>query len=418
MKIQIETLGCKVNSVEAESIAELFKSRGHQIVKSNAEVVIINTCCVTGEAESKSRQAIRKALKTGAEVAVMGCYGQLAPESLKEIGVLVVIGTAERHLIVDKIEEAISKSSKTNISNKFDLPSEFEELPHVPSKTRAFVKIQDGCNGQCTYCIIPKVRGKSRSRNLESIKRECKALDSYKEIVLTGIHLGMYGGDINLKLTDAIKMVLENTNARIRLSSIEPNEVTEDLISMLRDEPRICKHLHLPLQSGNDAVLEAMRRPYNTKIFRRIVTELKSEIPNITLGTDIILGFPTETAEMFDETFNLLQELPISHFHVFGYSPRQGTIAAEMKQVSPKEKKLRVNKILNLAADKNLLYRQSLIGNDAEILTERQKGDYIEGHSGEYIKVYMAAEDKLPLNEIVKVTLIDTFKDGMLGTII
>ena len=204
MKIKIESLGCKVNSVEAESIAQLFRERGHQIVESDADVVVINTCCVTGEAESKSRQAIRKALKNGSEVAVMGCYGQLSPKILKEIGVKIIVGTTDRKSIVNQVENIFfMQNSFGNDKNSFDT---FEELPHVPSKTRAFMKIQDGCNGVCTYCIIPKVRGKSRSRTLESIKKECQTLKNYKEIVLTGINLGMYGSDINSNLVDAIKL--------------------------------------------------------------------------------------------------------------------------------------------------------------------------------------------------------------------
>ena len=415
MKIQIETLGCKVNSVEAESIAELFRARGHQIVKDNADFVIINTCCVTGEAEAKSRQAIRKAIKNGAKVAVMGCYGQLAPEVIENIGASIIIGTTNRQNIVEQVEENFSHNPSTHpcCSKNFQ---EFEELPHVPSKTRAFMKIQDGCNGVCTYCIIPKVRGKSRSRSLESIKQECVTLNKYKEIVLTGINLGMYGADINTNLVEAIRTVLQKTDARIRLSSVEPTEITEELIAILRDEPRLCKHLHIPVQSCSDAVLKMMYRPYTAKNFSDMVNRLKSEIPSITIGIDIILGFPGETDEMFEETFNCLQELPINHFHVFGYSIREGTIAATMEQVNPIVKKNRVAKVLALAAKKNLNYRRSLIGNEVEVLTEVFKDNYIEGHSGEYIKIYV--KDEVPLNEIIKVKLTETYKDGMIGVVI
>lgn len=427
MKIQIESLGCKVNNVEAESIAELFRARGHKIVKRGADIVIINTCCVTVEAESKSRQAIRKALKNGAMVAVMGCSAQLSPNELKEIGVSVIVGTADRKSIVDKVEEAVKNPEpersafdkvfgKPAESISFDLPDKYEELPHVPNKTRAFVKIQDGCNGRCTYCVIPKVRGNSRSRSLDSIVEECKSLIDYKEIVLTGINLGMYGLDIGLKLSDAIKAVLKNTNARIRLSSIEPNEVTEDIINLIRDENRICKYLHIPIQSGCDAILQMMHRPYKTAYIEELINKLKTEIPEIAIGTDIINGFPGEDVPMFYETFNFLQKLPIQYFHIFGYSPRKGTIAAEMTQVSPNNKKIRVNKMLALAANKNLEFRKSRIDSEAEVLTETNKGEYTEGHSGDYIKVYIKSnESKIPLNEIVKVKLTDIYKDGMIG---
>ena len=417
MKIQIETLGCKVNSVEAESIAELFRERGHQIVKDNADFVIINTCCVTGEAEAKSRQAIRKALKNGAKVAVMGCYGQLAPKVIEDIGASIIIGTTNRQNIVEQVEEKFFRNQPTHpcCSKNFQDFQEFEELPHVPSKTRAFMKIQDGCNGVCTYCIIPKVRGKSRSRSLESIKQECETLSEYKEIVLTGINLGMYGADINSNLVEAIKNVLDNTDARIRLSSVEPTEITEELITILRDEPRLCKHLHIPVQSCSDAVLKMMHRPYTAKNFSDMVNRLMYEIPSITIGIDIILGFPGENDEMFEETFNCLQELPINHFHVFGYSIREGTIAATMEQVDPVVKKNRVAKVLALAAKKNLNYRRGLIGSEVEVLTEVCKDNYVEGHSGEYIKVYIAGD--VPLNGIIKVKLTETYKDGMIGMI-
>ena len=427
LKVQIESLGCKVNSVEAESVAELFKAKGHKIVKRGADVVVINTCCVTMEAESKSRQAIRKALKNGAMVAVMGCASQLSPNELRDIGVSVIVGTADRKSIVEKVEYAIKnpKPEKTAFDKVFgekeadielELPTEYEELPHIPSKTRAFVKIQDGCNGQCTYCVIPKVRGKARSRSLESIVEESKNLKEYKEIVLTGINLGIYGLDIGLTLVDAIKAVLDNTTARIRLSSIEPNEVTDDLIDLIRDEPRICKYLHIPIQSGCDAILEMMHRPYKTADIVELINKLKSEIPSIAIGTDIINGFPGESIPMYTQSMNFVQSLPINYFHIFGYSPRKGTLAAEMTQVSPNNKKIRVNKMLALAAHKNVQFRQSRIGSDVEVLTETFKSGYTEGHSDDYIKVYV--EGEIPLNEIIKIKLIDVFKDGMIGTVI
>ena len=417
MKVQIETLGCKVNSVEAESIAELFRKRGHEIVKDSAEIVVINTCCVTSEAEAKSRQAIRKALKNGAEVAVMGCYGQLDPQTLKEIGVSVIVGTAERKSIVDKVEELI-KNRSTNTRTP-ELSNIYENLPHVPSKTRAFVKIQDGCNGKCTYCIIPKVRGKSRSRSLESIAEECKSLKAYKEIVLTGINLGQYGTDLGLSLTDAIKTVFDNTSARVRLSSVEPDEITEELINLIKDEQRLCRHLHIPVQSCSDAVLKAMHRTYTVNDFKQMVNRFHADIPTMMIGIDIILGFPTETDEMFVETLNCLKELPISHFHVFGYSVRKGTPAADMEQIPPQIKRARVDEVLALATKKKLEYFKTLMGSEAEVLTERvnthSEGKFTEGHSSEYVKVYIKGE--LPVNEMIKVKLTGTYKDGMIGII-
>ena len=420
LRVQIETLGCKVNGVESESIAELFKSHGHKIVRSDADIFVINTCCVTGEAESKSRQAIRKALKSGAKVAVMGCYSQLDPSALKEIGVSVIVGTAERKSLVDKVEGLFNPNFDAKLTPEtLSLTSNYEELPHSPSKTRAFMKIQDGCNGKCTYCIIPKVRGKSRSRSLESIIQECHTLIDYKEIVLTGINLGQYGHDLGLTLIDAIKTVLANTTARVRLSSVEPEGVTEELINLIKDEPRICKHLHIPVQSCNDDVLKAMQRNYTVEDFEQMVNRLHAEIPTMMIGVDVILGFPTETEEMFEDTLTCLKELPINHFHIFGYSMRNGTAAAEMEQLYPTVKKARVDKVLELASKKKQQYFKSLIGSKAEVLTERirnhSEGIYTEGHSSEYIKVYIKGE--VPLNEIITVTLTETFKDGMIGIV-
>lgn len=409
MKIKIVSLGCKVNSVESESITQLFISHNHQIVNDNADVVVINTCCVTGEAESKSRQAIRRAIKDGSKVAVMGCYGQLSPQSLKDIGADIVIGTSNRKSIVDLVEDIFFAQNPIN-------ENLFEELPHLPSKTRAFIKIQDGCNGQCTYCIIPTVRGHSRSRSLDSIKRECQSLSDYKEIVLTGINLGMYGKDINSNLIEAINLVLDNSSARIRLSSIEPTEINDELIDFICNEPRICNHLHIPVQSLSDSVLRDMNRPYNSNDFIAMVNKFKSKIPNFAIGIDIILGFPTETDELFNESFTLLEQLPINHFHVFNYSQRSGTPAADMIQLNPIIRKDRVQKVLTLANHKNLAYRQSLINSEVEVLTEVFKDNFVEGHCSEYVKVFI--DDDVSLNEIIKVKLTDIHKEGMIGRII
>ena len=422
MKVQIESLGCKVNSVEAESIAELFRQRGHIVVKHSAEVVVINTCCVTSEAESKSRQAIRKAIKNGAIVAVMGCYSQLSPEELRDIGVSVIVGVADRQSIAAKVEAAFKISKLSAHEQVFgdteqieipEISRNFEELPHVPSKTRAFMKIQDGCNGACTYCIIPKVRGPERSRSLESIERECKHLTAYKEIVITGINLGKYGTDINQKLEDAINVVLKNTSARIRLSSIEPNELTDDLIEFIKSEPRICRHMHIPIQSASNAVLEMMHRGYTVENVTDFISKLKRKMPEMTIGTDVIAAFPGETEEMFRQTLAHLEQLPLGYMHVFGYSPREGTIAAAMTQISSQEKKARVGQLLSLATKMNLEYRKSLQGSEAEVLTETQREGFTEGHSAEYIKVYI--QSNLPPNELIKVKISEIYRDGVLG---
>ena len=426
MKVQIETLGCKVNSVESESIAKLFEQRGHTIVKRGGDAVVINTCCVTAEAEAKSRQAIRRNLKNGLKVAVMGCYSQLEPEEVRETGADVVIGTAQRSSIVDLLEEALEKPTVTKSAYETvfgeqeqlklaELKGKFEELPYGMSRTRAFIKVQDGCNGNCTYCVIPKVRGQSRSRTAKSIIEEVTKLTDYKEIVLTGIHLGQYGQDKRSNLSRLLKKVLDNTDARVRLSSIEVNEITDDLIDLFKSYPQLCRHLHIPLQSGSEAVLEMMNRRYTTAEYTAKINTLITELPDLTIGTDVIAGFPAETEVHVQEGLKFIEALPIAYMHVFQYSPRPGTIAASMTQVNPQIKKGRAARLIALSQKKNRKWRESWLNKEVEVLTEQFKDDYTTGHSKEYLKVYL--EGKVKTNKIITVEVTDIFEDGVKGII-
>ena len=318
MKVAFYTLGCKVNQYETEAMQKLFGAAGYEITAEVeiADVVVVNTCTVTSLSSQKSRQIIRRAARANpnAVLVVVGCYAQSEPQEISKIeGVDVIIGTAERTKIVELVERTLkNRDEKILTVGNVETISEFEELPHTPHRTRAFLKIEDGCNNFCSYCIIPFVRGRVRSRSLESIRRECQQLanDGYKEIVLTGIHIGAYGKDFKngTNLVDAVKTVLETANpARLRLGSLESAEMTNDLINLMKSDSRICNHVHLPLQSGSDEILKLMHRPYTAKNFSDLTARLVAEIPNISIGTDLIVGFPNETDALFEETIEFIK---------------------------------------------------------------------------------------------------------------
>ena len=299
--------------------------------------------------------------------------------------------------------------------------SEFEELPHTPQRTRAFLKIEDGCNNFCSYCIIPLVRGRVRSRSLENIRAECLELKKnfFKEIVLTGIHIGAYGRDFHEKisLVDAVKTVLETAEPlRLRLGSIESVEMTDELIDLMKNDSRICNHLHLPLQSGSDEILKAMRRPYTTKNFSDLTARLVKEIPEISIGTDLIVGFPGESEKNFEETINFLQTQPFSKIHVFPFSAREGTLAAEMKnQIDSQTKKNRVEKVLEIAKSKEKIFAEKLIGRMVEIISETEENNFIDGLTKNYIRVYVPSNQEIKLGEIVRVKIEKLFRNGVAG---
>ncbi|MBO4780202.1 MAG: MiaB/RimO family radical SAM methylthiotransferase, partial [Selenomonadaceae bacterium] len=318
MKVFFVTLGCKVNQYESEAMLKLFEAAGYTAADeiSAADVVVVNTCTVTAVSSQKSRQMIRRAAgaNQNAVLVVVGCYAQSEPQIVSAIdGVDVVIGTKDRTRIVELVEAALNcRDEKILRVGSVDDITAFEELPHAPHRTRAFLKIEDGCENRCAYCIIPHVRGRVRSRSLESIRAECLELKAagYKEIVLTGIHIGAYGRDLRgLTLVDAVKTVLDAANPlRLRLGSIDSAELSDELIDLLKNDARLCNHVHLPLQSGSDEILRAMRRPYTTKNFSELTARLINEVPEISIGTDLIVGFPGETDENFSETLEFIRK--------------------------------------------------------------------------------------------------------------
>ena len=347
--------------------------------------------------ERKSRQLIRKAKRTNEDsyIIVTGCYAQLAPEAIAAIdGVNLVIGTNNRHRVVELVEQLESTEKQISIVRNIMEQATFEEMPlygNEIDKARAFMKIQEGCNNYCTFCIIPYTRGKLKSRRVEDIVKEAKRLveHGYHEIVLTGIHLGNYGIELPEKpnLAGVVKALLEIPGLeRIRLGSIESVEVSEELVDLMANEPRFCTHLHLPLQAGSDHILKLMNRHYNLQEFKDLIARLRSRIPGLAITTDIIAGFPGETDEDFEETMKTVEEIGFTHIHAFPYSKREGTPAAAMEdQVPEAVKKTRVA-LLNSLGQKGLQnFAEQMIGKPAEILIEREEDGYYLGFTNEYI---------------------------------
>jgi threonylcarbamoyladenosine tRNA methylthiotransferase MtaB len=419
MKIAFYTLGCKVNTYETESVWEQFKEEGYERVdyKEFADVYVINTCTVTNNGDVKSRKAIRQLIKKNPEavIAVMGCYSQMSPDDILKIeGVDVVIGTKHReklpHLVKDFLRQRQQINSVTDVSRY----RVFDEVnvTNFTENTRAFLKIQDGCNNFCSYCIIPFARGPVRSRSKESILEEANHLvqNGYHEIVLTGIHTGGYGQDLQQYSFYDLLLDLSKVEGlkRIRISSIEINELTEDIITLLSSNSIFAKHLHIPLQSGSDDVLKRMRRKYTKAEFKSHIDWIRSLIPNIAITTDVIVGFPGETEEMFDEMKAFIKEIGFSELHVFPYSKRSGTKASEMiDQINGVVKSMRVNALLELNEKLANQYIQQNINRPLSVLFEKSDEVFTYGHSDTYIYIKVAKDVSLH-NHIHDVTIQST----------
>ena len=429
-KVALTTLGCKVNQVETETMEGLFRQRGYEIVDFSepADFYIINTCSVTHLGERKSRQLIRRAnrLNDKAIVAVTGCYAQIAADEIAAIeGVKVVIGTQQRHKIVDLVEQAAREDGLFNEVSNIMHTHEFEDIPlyGTPHRTRAFLKIQDGCCNYCSYCIIPYTRGPIRSRHLDSVKEALDKLveDNFHEVVLTGIHLGAYGRDFkneNISLSDAVEICLKNPKLkRLRLGSLESIEVSPHLLELVKNEKRFTKHLHLPLQAGSDEILKAMNRHYTTADFAKLIENIRHEVPDIAISTDIIVGFPGETDELFQKSLEFAKSMNFAKIHVFPYSKRKGTPAATMpNQVDEAVKKQRVHLMQQMEAKSALDFHTRFLGKTLDVLFEQTHEGYTEGLTSNYIKVYVQGE--IPSGEICSVKLEEIFKDGILGKIL
>ena len=433
-KIAFYTLGCKVNQADTASMENLFLRSGHQLVSfdGEADVYIINTCVVTNTGQRKSRQTIHRAIRKNpnALIVVTGCYPQTAAEEVKAIaGVDMIIGNQDRAQIVQLVEERLAHRQTDTLDavHKLTASTAFEEMAagDITDKTRAFLKIQEGCNQFCTYCIIPYARGPLRSRSLESIRTETQRLISagFKEIVLIGIHLGCYGKENpdGPTLYDAVKTVLDVPGVqRLRLGSLESVEVEPRLLTLMQEDARFCRHLHLPLQSGCDKTLQAMHRPYTTAKFKTLLADIKTKVPDIAITTDVIAGFPGETEADFETTCKFAESCGFSKMHIFPFSARKGTPAEKFAgAVTEAVKKERADILGKIDETMHKAFLQAMVGQTAKVLFEQPAGeDYFEGLTGNYQRVFVKSGGRNISGEIlpVKITAFDGEK--LLGEII
>jgi threonylcarbamoyladenosine tRNA methylthiotransferase MtaB len=413
----VATLGCKVNQCESEGIIGALSARGMKIVpfEQTADIYIINTCTVTKKTDYQSRQLIHRAIRKNPEanVIVTGCYAQRAPEEISAIaGVRSILGNIEKERIPDIAAKSKNDEKKIIVGDirKEKLISGLW-VNTFSGHTRAFLKIQDGCNAFCSYCIIPYTRGISRSLPAETITKRLDSLaaNGYREIVLTGIHLGIWGHDLRPRedLAILLKMIADKRPVeRIRLSSIEPREVNREMISLIKGSDIFCRHLHIPLQNGSNKILKMMQRNYDTVFFRDLVTTLYESIPGIAIGTDVMAGFPGETDGDFAETSAMLEELPIAYLHAFPFSIRPGTPAAKMDQQVPEnEKKSRIKRLREIGREKQRQFAEKLIGKRVDILIEKRfdkNTGFPIGFSDNYVPIAVYGAD-FNANSIVSV---------------
>ena len=424
MKVAFYSLGCKVNSYETEYLINEFKKKGYNIVDCNekADIYIINTCRVTNASDQKSRKIIRSACKNkNAIIVVMGCYSQVKPDIIKDIdGVNIILGNKDKNKVLEYVERYLEdKENYINVQNLDNSSFDDMFIDNFENHTRAFVKIQDGCNNFCSFCIIPYARGNIRSKEKKFVIDEVKHLvkNGYKEVVLTGIHTGHYG--IDLKEYDFSDLLLELEKIdgleRIRISSIEIVELNDKFLEVLKNSKKIVDHIHIPLQSGCDKILKLMNRRYDMNYFIDRINKIRQIRPNIAITTDVIVGFPNETDEDFDITKENIKKINFTELHVFPYSKREGTKAATMQgQVDGNIKKKRVKELINLSEELKNNYYKKFIGKIDYVLTETKEDNYYIGHLSNYGKVkYISNDDDL--NQIIKVKLINYENDIFLA---
>lgn len=414
MKFQIYTLGCKVNTYESNVMRDALLNKGYFEVglKEKADITIINTCTVTNTADSKSMKVIRQAIRRNenAIIVVCGCLVQNKKEEVSKIdGVDIVIGNINKSKIVDYIEKYIEeKKQEVDVRNIMNTNFEPMMLNNF-NKTRAFVKIQDGCNNFCSYCIIPYTRGNVRSKDKQSVLKEIQLLvdEGHKEVVLTGIHTGNYGAEFaDYKFADLLKDIVKiDKLERLRISSIEITEINDDVMEVIKENNILVDHMHIPLQSGSDAVLKRMNRKYDKEYFINKIKKLRKIRPNISITTDVIVGFPGETKEEFEETIETIKKIEFTKLHVFPYSKREGTKAAVMDgQVDENIKKKRVKILLQLSKELEYNYMEKFIGKKVIFIPEMAKEDYIIGHTGNFLNVKYNG-NKNDLNKDIEVKI-------------
>lgn len=410
MKVKAVTLGCKVNAYESEYILSSFKDRGYEITNDIADIYIVNTCSVTNTSDAKSRKVINRLIRENPNsiIVVMGCMIE-ANKDMEIPGVSLIIGNKDKNKVVDLVENYLKdKQVRKILYDNFDDTFEDMFITNMTSHTRAFVKIQDGCENFCSYCIIPYTRGKQRSKDPDLVIKEIETLVSngYKEIVLTGIHTGHYGSDLQTTFPDLLKRIVKiNGLERLRISSIEITELNDEFFEVLKANPIIVSHLHIPLQAGSDTVLQAMNRKYLTNYFENKVKKIREIRPDISLTTDVIVGFPGETEEEFQETLDFVSKIKFTKVHVFPYSRRKGTKADTMPNQIPENiKKERVKRLIDLSNKLEKEYLDLFLNKEIEVLIEEEYPDYSLGHTGNYLKVKVLKPFKS--NELIKVKII------------
>ncbi len=416
-KVSIHTLGCKLNFAESATILRQFVEKGFEPVKfgEEADVVIINTCAVTTQAENKSKFAVKKALKTspGATVIVIGCAAQVNPGKFEKIqGVDIIIGAKDKGRTFEIYENHSQRVYKT--TNVFELKDTFRAYS-LHERTRSFLKIQDGCDYVCSYCTIPKARGKSRNIPIPELVEEAKTIagNGVKEIILTGVNIGDFGKTTGETFFDLIRE-LEKVEGieRYRISSIEPELLSDEILDFVAGSKKFMPHFHIPLQSGSDKILRLMQRRYNTKLFAKLIEKISRKIPHAFVGIDVIVGFPTETGEDFDQTFQFLKSLPFAYLHVFPYSDRPGTRASKITpKVPAKEKEKRVKILTDLSKQRHLEFYKKFLNTKRKVLFEKVvKDNKIFGFTDNYIRVAVPYDPNLT-NEIKNVELLQVFEN-------
>jgi threonylcarbamoyladenosine tRNA methylthiotransferase MtaB len=433
IKVGLTTLGCKVNQYESATLAEDLQQKDYVLVPFNcfADVYIINTCTVTAFSDFQSRQLIRRAHRVNpeAKIIVTGCYAQIAAADIAAIdGVTLVVGNDQKHSIPELLRNCGTKTCRILASDIFQ-QKEFCTMPlsRFFGRSRAYLKIQDGCNSFCSYCIVPFARGKSRSMPQREVLSAVADLSQkgYKEIVLTGIHLGAYGNDFipPANLTDMIKQIIDQKlQTRIRLSSIEPGEITDELLHLLNKKDILCPHLHIPLQSGNDKILKLMKRDYDAAFYRKLIEKIAAEVIDVAIGVDVMVGFPSEGEEEFDSSLRLLQEIPIAYLHVFPYSERPQTSAKDIKpKVTESVKKQRASILRSLSTKKREEFTRRFLGKELQVLVEKikdKKTGLMKGVSHNYLPVLIDKTDSSVLNKIVIVQTQDIRNGELYGKIV
>ncbi len=427
MKAAFHTLGCKVNQYETEALKEQFKSAGYEIVSEDAfaDVYVINTCTVTNMSDRKSRQYIRKMKRVNpsAVVAVTGCYAQVSPEEVAAMeDVNIVAGTNEKHRLLQYVDEfAAAKRQQYHVKPYEELTEYISSgiVTSMESRTRAYIKIQEGCNRFCSYCVIPYARGKVRSRSTDEILEEARGLLSqgFREIILTGINTALYGEDIGLGGIEPLIARLNGLDGdfRIRLSSLEPTVINAEYVKGLLRYEKLCPHMHLSVQSGSDHVLSLMNRHYTREEYLEIVKVLKEHDPLYGITTDIIAGFPQETEEDFADSLKIIDETGFCRVHAFKYSQRKGTAAAEMGgQIPGPEKNRRSQVLIEKADDAARAFYEKCQGAVRRVLFEEAEDGMVTGYTDNYVKVYVQGNEEM-LNHFYDVRLIEEYRDGMKG---